>query len=449
MTGGGGCPSLVNDTDTDTDVTGRPGRALKRIILLSLLFLSALTSLNASRLIWKWGDGDENIKYYRYQLGGEKEDGWTVVDRETTSVILDSGSFITEFHLQSSYDGIVWSESSIGTHKECLEDTGFVTLTWDNDKEYSYFRYQRDSESSGGWTQAENGEESAVLPYHKGVNTYYVQSSWDGSSWSKSGVTTYIDSLCTCDSLIWSWEAEDEGINYYRWQRDSKKDDGWTVVGSSEREKILPAYEGLNVLYVEASYDGENWSEAKAGTYIYSLTPFRTRKWEVTLKALPYAFQKINYTIENTPENRSSVYGGGISGEFRYNISSLFSLGFGISTEYYKYESFHSYFDFKAVVTAGIRIIGRDGSRNKVYLTFGGGVDSVIRNDVVWGFYPLLSYGIRDSYRLTEDIALNLSVNINHTFQNGTNVLHILPSIGVTYTWGCKAGCTGCGGGCR
>ncbi len=70
-------------------------------------------------------------------------------------------------------------------------DIGFVTLTWDNDNGYNYFRYQRDGEEEGKWTVTDGKTESAVLPYHKGLNTYYIQSSWDGNTWSESGVDTY------------------------------------------------------------------------------------------------------------------------------------------------------------------------------------------------------------------------------------------------------------------
>ncbi len=200
---------------------------------------------------------------------------------------------------------------------------------------------------------------------------------------------------------------------------------------------------------MEASYDNRIWSEIKEGTYIYESKPYRTRKWEVSLKALPYAYQKINYTIENTKKNRSSIYGGGMSAEFRYNFPSLSPLGLDTSVEYYNYDAFHSYFDFKGALTAEIRLIGSDESRNKVYLTFGGGIDFVVRDDGEWGCYPLITYGLKDSFRLTEDMSFDIGIDVNHTFQNGTNVLHILPSIGITYSWGCRTGCTVCKGGCR
>ncbi len=411
-------------------------------------------SLSAASLEWSWKDGGEGVSFYRYQLNGEDENKWTVVDGTTTSVILDSGSSSNTLYLQASYDGVNWSESTKGTYSfpntvKSTDDIGYVDITWENDKDYNYFRYQRDGEREDGWTVVEGKSGSVTLPYHKGLNTYYVQSSWDGLVWSESGICTYLYSQCTCDTLLWSWEKNDDGVNYFRWQRDEKRDDGWSVVDSSVNEVELPAHEGENTLYVEASYDMENWSETSVGTYLYELKPYRTRKWEVSLKVLPYSCQRINYTIENTPEQRGSVYGGGAGAEFRYNISSLFSIAGTLSTEHYKYKSFHVYHDFKFLLTTGVNITGSGSSRNKVYLTFGGGADLVIRDDGEKGCYPLVTYGIRDTFSLSDKLSLSLDVSLNHTFQNGSNVIHILPSIGINYTWGCKAGCTGCEGGCR
>ncbi len=70
-------------------------------------------------------------------------------------------------------------------------DIGSITLSWENEGDYNYFRYQRDGEEEGKWAVTDGNTESAVLPYHKGLNTYYIQSSWDGVNWSESGVDTY------------------------------------------------------------------------------------------------------------------------------------------------------------------------------------------------------------------------------------------------------------------
>ncbi len=265
--------------------------------------------------------------------------------------------------------------------------------------------------------------------------------------WSESAVSTYKLPLCTCNSLLWSWDIKDENVKYVRYQVDSLSDDGWTTIEGATNEIQLPSHEGLNTLFVESSYDKENWSETSYGTYISK--PYRTNKYEVSLRAYPYELQRISYIKDHTPIERFSSYGGGGGIELRYNISSLFSIGINTSLEYYNFEAFHTYLDFKAVATAGLRIIGSSESRNKVYFTLGGGIDFVLRNDREWGCYPLISYGVRDGISLTGNTSLSFGVDINHTFQNGTNVTHILPFLSFSYTWGCKAGCTNCEGGCR
>ncbi len=173
----------------------RWGISYKRIVLLSLFLVVTLSSLFSTPLLWSWDNSDNTINYYRWQLGGEDDDKWTVVDKTTNNITLDSDN--TTLYLQASYDGINWSGSTAGTYTEVEEektnskDIGFVTVTWDNDNSCSYYRYQRDSEDENNWTVTDEKTSSVVLPYHDGLNTYYVQSSYDGVLWSESAVTTY------------------------------------------------------------------------------------------------------------------------------------------------------------------------------------------------------------------------------------------------------------------
>lgn len=445
---GGGCPS----PNCDAYITYEGWRleaGKKRVLLLCLLFLFTLANLFSSELSWSWTKTDDAVKYFRYKTDIDGE--WTVVESSITCVTT-SGS-TENLYLEASYDGLTWSGTAVGTYpfemKRGTGDKGFVTLIWENDDDYGFFRYQRGSENEENWTVIDGRRTVVKVPYRTGVNTYYVQSSWDGIVWSESASCTYLDKHCTCDSLLWRWTSNDSGVEYFRYQLDGDGRDGWTVVDSSIRETELPAHEGLNRLYVETSYDGLVWSEATVGTYIYEAEKYRTRRWETTVSLLPYAYQKIYYTIPNTITERSSVYGGGAGVEIRYNFNPVLSIGSALTTEHYKYESFHVYHDFKLTATLGVRIIGSDSSRNKLYLTAGGGVDFVLRDDGGTGCYPLLSYGVKDTFNITDRISLGVAAALNHTFQNGTSVFNIIPSISLTYTWGCKAGCNRCKGGCR
>ena len=93
--------------------------ALAAVLLLSMSCLFALQGL----VTWTWFENDPNVEYFRYQLDGEEEDKWTVVDWSVNEVtlILDITE-VHELHLQQSYDGENWSESSIVESEVFAED---------------------------------------------------------------------------------------------------------------------------------------------------------------------------------------------------------------------------------------------------------------------------------------------------------------------------------------
>lgn len=107
---GGGYPSLAHNRNTD--IVRRQAIFSKRVVLVCLLFLLPSLSLFSASLEWKWSTDDEGVKYYRYKTSTSSE--WTVVESTTTSLITDDT--VNTLELQASYDGMVWSESSIGTY---------------------------------------------------------------------------------------------------------------------------------------------------------------------------------------------------------------------------------------------------------------------------------------------------------------------------------------------
>ena len=98
----------------------------KLAILVALLsfVLSGIFALEAS-VSWNWYKNDRNVKYFRYQLDAEDEDGWTVVKSSVQEVSLDVDvSVVHVLYLQQSYDGIHWSESSC-TESEVYTEEDF------------------------------------------------------------------------------------------------------------------------------------------------------------------------------------------------------------------------------------------------------------------------------------------------------------------------------------
>ena len=74
-------------------------------------------------------------------------------------------------------------------------------------------------------------------------------------------------------NVTWNWESDDSGITLYRYQIGAEADDNWTVVDSSvlsfEATDLDPYMD--YTLYLQASYDGEKWSETASATAVAML----------------------------------------------------------------------------------------------------------------------------------------------------------------------------------
>ena len=89
--------------------------AIKRIAAVLFIILFSLSTAVAREGIvtWMWFENDPMVGYYRYQVDGEDENGWTVVDWSVTEVAIELDvSVVHTLYLQQSYDGIAWSPSS-------------------------------------------------------------------------------------------------------------------------------------------------------------------------------------------------------------------------------------------------------------------------------------------------------------------------------------------------
>ena len=88
---------------------------MKRVLLAAIVLLISAFALCAAEadVTWVWFENDPNVQFYRYQIDGEDDDNWTVVDFFVTevTVTLDVAELHT-LYLQQSYDGIHWSASS-------------------------------------------------------------------------------------------------------------------------------------------------------------------------------------------------------------------------------------------------------------------------------------------------------------------------------------------------
>lgn len=82
------------------------------LIALLLVVVAGAFALDAT-VTWSWFQNDPDVKYFRYQLDGEEEDKWTVVDADVLSASYDIDVSVEHtLYLQQSYDGANWSASS-------------------------------------------------------------------------------------------------------------------------------------------------------------------------------------------------------------------------------------------------------------------------------------------------------------------------------------------------
>ncbi len=88
----------------------------KRILMIAALLIALALPVFAVQVTvdWQWEMNDPDVQYFRYQVGSESDDGWTVVPSNVLSYSQSGldGSLSHTLYLQQSYDGINWSASA-------------------------------------------------------------------------------------------------------------------------------------------------------------------------------------------------------------------------------------------------------------------------------------------------------------------------------------------------
>ncbi len=98
---------------------------MRRLLSLAIVLLFAMSCAFAldGIVTWVWYVNDWDVQYYRYQVDGEDDDKWTVVDWDVNEVTLELDvSVVHTLYLQQSYDGEIWSVSSM-TDSEIYEES--------------------------------------------------------------------------------------------------------------------------------------------------------------------------------------------------------------------------------------------------------------------------------------------------------------------------------------
>ena len=91
----------------------------KSLLLFTAILMAVVSPLLAVSMTvtWEWLLDDADVTAYRYQIDGEDEDGWTVLDADTDELTLTDLDPYTDYtlYLQRTYDGVNWSESASST----------------------------------------------------------------------------------------------------------------------------------------------------------------------------------------------------------------------------------------------------------------------------------------------------------------------------------------------
>ena len=88
---------------------------MKKLLLIAILLFVSVVGLFAldGIVTWTWYENDPDVEFYRYQVDGEEDGRWIVVDRSVNEVSLTLDvSVLHTLYLQQSYDGELWSPSS-------------------------------------------------------------------------------------------------------------------------------------------------------------------------------------------------------------------------------------------------------------------------------------------------------------------------------------------------
>ena len=87
-----------------------------------LLSVATLFAAQEMSVTWEWLLDDPAVNYYRYQLNGTDDNGWTVVSGTTSSYLAEGLDPYQDhtLYLERSYDGVHWSETASATAEALL-----------------------------------------------------------------------------------------------------------------------------------------------------------------------------------------------------------------------------------------------------------------------------------------------------------------------------------------
>lgn len=164
------------------------------------------------------------------------------------------------------------------------------------------------------------------------------------------------------------------------------------------------------------------------------------KKFDLALRFSPYALQNINYTNGNIPSTRTSEYGLGGGVGFFYNFGAGFAVGVDVSYEFHNFSNFHMYHDLKTDARFRYRFVQSQDKMFRAFVSAGGGIDFVFRDDNDYCTYPLVVGGLLADFMVDKNFSVNVGVDLGCTFQKDSNVFNLTTIIGGTFYFGDNSG---------
>ena len=135
----------------------------KSTLLIAAILMAVVSPLIAVSMTvtWEWLLDDADVTAYRYQVGGEDEDGWTVIDADTDELTLSDLDPASDYtlYLQRTYDGENWSESASATAEAMIVEIpeGIETKT-----EFEAYQAEQAAAEAAAAEEAAAEEEAVV-----------------------------------------------------------------------------------------------------------------------------------------------------------------------------------------------------------------------------------------------------------------------------------------------
>ena len=240
----------------------------------------------------------------------------------------------------------------------------------------------------------------------------------------------------------WTWSTSDEKVNFFRYQLENQDDNNWTVVDKNQTQVSYDDMDSsVHTLYVQMSYDGENWGPSvskstelmskpvveipknvEEETEKEAIVEVIEKKDLVVVTLSPLVALDVNDVWWPTNFNFGTSYGGEIGFDF-YQKDSRLGFGYLFGIIYSPSLVLESGDPAETALTAkfGLDISVRLGKQKKWSIALNGGLtsswgkDAVLNSNFSNPDFGLFG-GIGVRYAVLKNLSLGILLNYNRHF---------------------------------